>query len=241
MTEGWREFWNRDTPIYVNPRHKALHYEGIAADIAALLPQASLPQASLPHDRAVVLDHGCGEALSADRVAKACARLYLLDAAPLVRTRLAARFRSVPAVAVIAPDDLAAIPDASLDLVVANSLAQYLSRDELVGLLRIWRAKLAPAGRLVLADILPPDLSAVADARALLAFAARGGFLPAAILGLARTAFSDYRRLRGALGLARYDAAAMLALLAEEGFRGRRLARNLGHNQNRLAFEAVPG
>lgn len=230
MAEGWREFWNRDTPIYVSERHKALHYQGIAADIAALVP----------HPEAVVLDHGCGEALSADSVAAACARLYLLDAAPLVRARLAARFRRVPAIAVIAPDDLAAIPDAGLDLVVANSLAQYLTRDELAGLLAIWRAKLRPGGRLVLADILPPDLSAIADARALLAFAGRGGFLPAAVLGLARTVFSDYRRLRGALGLARYDAPAMLALMDEAGFRGRRLARNLGHNQNRLTFEAVP-
>jgi SAM-dependent methyltransferase len=230
VAEGWREFWNRDTPIYVNGRHKALHYEGVAADIAALVPGPE----------AVVLDHGCGEALCADRVAAACGRLVLLDAAPLVRERLRARFGSLKTVSVIAPEDLAGLPDGGLDLAVANSLAQYLTRAELAELLGLWRAKLKPGGRLVLADILPPDLSALADAGALLAFAARGGFLAAAVAGLARTALSDYRRLREALGLARYGEAEMLALLREAGYRARRLPRNLGHNQNRMAFEAVP-
>jgi hypothetical protein len=32
----------------------------------------------------------------------------------------------------------------------------------------------------------------------------------------------------------------MVALLTRAGYRARRLPRNLGHNQNRLAFEAVP-
>ena len=51
---NWREYWNQDTPIYVSDRHKTLHYQRIAADIAALVPS---PQAH-------VLDHGCGEARS---------------------------------------------------------------------------------------------------------------------------------------------------------------------------------
>lgn len=229
MSEGWRAFWNRDTAIYVSERHRALHYRDVADDIAALVPHAG----------AVVLDHGCGEALAAGRVAGACARLLLLDAAPLVRGRLRARSAADTRIAVIAPEDLAGLGDGSLDLVVANSLAQYLTDDELEALLILWRAKLRPGGRLVLADILPPGLGALADARALLAFAARGGFVPAALAGLVRTAFSDYRRLRGELGLARHAPDALLARLEAAGYRARRLPRNLGHNQNRMAFEAV--
>ena len=59
---SWRDFWNGDTPIYVSDRHKALHYRQIAKDIVSHIPASD----------AVVLDHGCGEALSADRVAAAC-------------------------------------------------------------------------------------------------------------------------------------------------------------------------
>ena len=30
----WRDFWNRDNPIYVNERHKVLHYDRIARGIS---------------------------------------------------------------------------------------------------------------------------------------------------------------------------------------------------------------
>jgi SAM-dependent methyltransferase len=228
--KSWRDYWNQDTPIYVGERHKALHYQRIAADIAALVPS---PEAH-------VLDHGCGEALSAGRVAAKCERLYLADAAPLVRARLAERFRASDKIEVLAPEDVERLPDASLDLVVANSLLQYLSADELQSLLRLWRTKLKAGGRLVLADVIPPGLSPAADAKALLGFAWQGGFLARAIVGLARTALSDYRRVRNALGLATYAEPEMIALLRREGFTAERRAKNIGHNQARMTFEARP-
>jgi hypothetical protein len=46
----WREFWNQDTPIYVNARHKAVHYELIARQLADALPE----------DQPAVLDFCCG-------------------------------------------------------------------------------------------------------------------------------------------------------------------------------------
>jgi SAM-dependent methyltransferase len=228
--KNWRDYWNQDTPIYVGDRHKALHYQLVAADIAALVPS---PEAH-------VLDHGCGEALSAGRVAAKCERLYLADAAPLVREWLAGRFRASEKIEVLAPEDVERLPDASLDLVVANSLLQYLSADELQSLLRLWRTKLKAGGRLVLADVIPPGSSPAADAKALLGFAWQGGFLARALLGLVRTALSDYRKIRNALGLTTYGEGDMIALLRREGFTAERRAKNIGHNQARMTFEARP-
>jgi SAM-dependent methyltransferase len=227
---NWRDFWNSDTPIYVSERHKDLHYRLIARDIAALIPSRD----------AHVLDYGCGEALSADRVAARCARLYLCDAAPTVRTRLAERFRDVPNIQVVAPEGMEQLPDQQLDLIVVNSVVQYLSLDELRALLARARAKLKGDGQLVIADVMPADQSPVADAAALLSFAGKGGFLGAAIVGLARTALSDYRRLRNEVGLAQYDEAEMLDILADCGFAAERRAQNLGHNQGRMTFVARP-
>src|SRR5688500_716471 len=189
---NWRDFWNQDTPIYVSERHKILHYSRIANDIARLIPSRE----------AAVLDYGCGEALSADRVAAKCARLYLCDAAPIVRERLHARFAREARITVLSPEEAEALPDASLDLIVANSVIQYLSLDELRTLLRLARAKLRPGGSIVIADVIPPDVGPVADAGALLSFAWKGGFLGAALAGLARTALSEYRKLREELGVA---------------------------------------
>ena len=55
----WRSFWDGEHSIYVNARHKDVHYRDIAEGIVSYVPG---PQAR-------VLDFGCGEAIHADKVA----------------------------------------------------------------------------------------------------------------------------------------------------------------------------
>jgi hypothetical protein len=117
---------------------------------------------------------------------------------------------------------------------------QYLSLEEFRTLLDAWREKLKPEGRLVLADVLPHETSPVSDAKALLGFAFSGGFLGSALVGLARTALSDYRKLRAELGLSHYGEVETIELLRDRGFRAERRPRNIGHNQARMTFVATP-
>jgi SAM-dependent methyltransferase len=224
----WISYWDSDHPIYVNARHFDVHYANIADDIVRLLPGK----------QARVLDYGCGEALHADRIAANCATLYLCEAAPTVRTRLKERFGKIANIAIVTPEDVAAMEPESLDLIVANSLLQYLKRPELVALLKVWRRVLSPGGALVVADVIGPKQSAIADALSLLNFARKNGFLTAAFIGLVKTTLSDYRKLRMQLGLTTYDEAEMLKLLTEAGYDAARLRPNLGHNQGRMAFRA---
>lgn len=223
---SWRDFWNGEHAIYVSPRHKALHYRGIATDLISHIPASD----------AVVLDHGCGEALDAARVAAACGQLYLCEAAPSVRDKLRAMLGGKANVSVVSPEEVEALPEDRLDLVVANSLIQYLSREELVALLATWRRKLKPGGKLVVADIIPPDVSPLTDASQLLAFAWRGGFLIAALAGLVRTVFSDYRKLRAQYGLSTYRIDEIAGLIAAAGFEDVTPAKNFGHNPHRMTF-----
>jgi SAM-dependent methyltransferase len=224
----WISYWDSDHPIYVNARHFDVHYANIADDIVRLLPGKN----------ARVLDYGCGEALHADRIAGHCATLYLCEAAPTVRSRLKERFGKIVNIGVVTPEDVAAMEPESLDLIVANSLLQYLKRDELVALLKVWRRLLAPGRALIIADVIGPKQSAIADALSLLNFARRNGFLTAAFIGLVKTTLSDYRKLRAQLGLTTYSEDEMLKLLAEAGYDAARLRPNLGHNQGRMAFRA---
>jgi ubiquinone/menaquinone biosynthesis C-methylase UbiE len=226
---SWREYWNQDTPIYVNARHKTVHYDLIARQLVE----------ALPNKNPAVLDFGCGEALSADRVAKQCQVLHLCDGAELVRSRLAQKFGLLGNVVVMSPEQLGEIPEASLDLIVVNSVLQYLSRPDLDGLLATWRRLLKPDGQLLIADVIPPDVGPLTDVTALLKLAAANGFFVASFVGLARTFFSDYRKTRAALGLAHYSEADMLAILTAAGFNVRRRESNLGHNQARMAFRAI--
>ncbi|MGA7486611.1 MAG: methyltransferase, partial [Xanthobacteraceae bacterium] len=166
--------------------------------------------------------------------------LILCEAAPAVRARLAERFAGHQKIEVRAPEEIAALPPASLDVIVLHSVAQYLTPRELDGLLALFRRLVRADGVLVLGDVIPPHVSAFTDAWALIRFAAADGFLGAALVGLVRTLVSDYWRLRSDLGLTRYGETAMLAKLGAAGFSARRAPANIGYNRARMTFLAKP-
>jgi len=228
---GWIDFYDfKHSVIYVNARHRDVHYRTIAEDFLKYVPSPT----------AHVLDYGCGEATSADLVAAACGQLVLAEAAPNVRASLTMRYAGHPKIAVITAEQTAALPKASFDLIVMHSVAQYLSASELERLLALFRTLLKPGGLFMLGDIVPPHFGAPAAAFALLRFGAANGFFWAAASGLGRIFVSDYLRLRKTVGLSHYTEAAMLEKLKRAGFAPERAARNIGHNQRRMTFLARP-
>lgn len=229
MTD-WRSFWDSEHSIYVNARHKDVHYRDIAEQIAAFVPG--------PQTR--VLDFGCGEATHADEVAKIAASVLLCNSAPSVRATIAEHFAGNARIKAIAPEEVERLPEGSVDLIVANSVVQYLNLTELDRMLALWRKLLAPGGTLIVADVIPPNVGKASDVMALLRYAARNGFLIAAFMGLARTAVSPYRKLRNQLGISQYTEAAFKQRLEAAGFTAEQLARNMEHNPARMTFRARP-
>lgn len=231
VVKNWTEFWGGSHSIYVNETHLRAHYARIAADMCAVIGAAS---------RWRILDYGCGDALSAPVLVESTgAEILLYDAVPAVHQRLAARFAAAPGIVVLDDEAWSGLEAASLDAIVMISVAQYMPRGDLVRLLHRFRDLLRPEGMLILGDVIPPDAGMLADVRALLVPAARHGFLVPALIGLARTFLSDYRRLRRTLGLACYTSEDMVQMLNEAGFSARRLPRNIGFNQARMSFRAV--
>jgi SAM-dependent methyltransferase len=226
----WIAFWDSKHAIYVNARHLDVHYRRIAEDVVRYVPSRT----------ATVIDYGCGEALHADRIADAAGHLILSDAAPTVRSALQARFKNNANIEVKTPQELTALSDRSVDVVVVHSVSQYLTTAQLNALLVLFRRLLKPGGLLLLGDVLRPDVSAATDVLALLAFAATNGFFFAAVAGLLRTVLSDYRTLRATLGLTRYSRADIEARLDAAGFAATLAPRNIGHNWARMTFLARP-
>lgn len=226
--ELWREFWNRANRVYVNDRHRSVHYRQVADDIVSVLPVGPC----------VMLDFGCGEALDAERVAARVERLYLYDSSERVRRALVDRFGDDRAIAVLDDEAYRALPVASLDRIVVNSVIQYLSEDELRRHLANWRRLLKAGGVLVLADVIPPDAGMASDVRSLLGTAWRHGFLVGAMVGLAATLVSDYRRVRGKVGLSTYDERRLIDLLGPMGYSVERRPTNFGFNPWRRTYLA---
>jgi ubiquinone/menaquinone biosynthesis C-methylase UbiE len=228
--EDWIDYYDSTHTIYANKLHRDVHFDIIAREIIGFIPSA----------KAVVLDYACGEALAAAKVADACSRLILAEPAPGVRGRLTSRFSANAKIDVCSLDELVTRPAASVDLAIMNSVAQYMTPSELDQAFAVVRRLLRPSGKLVVGDILQPDVGMAADVVALLRLARRHGFLRDAMIGLVRTALSDYRALRNKVGLQRYSAADMIAKLAATGFTVSRIPVNMGHNASRMTFLAQP-
>jgi ubiquinone/menaquinone biosynthesis C-methylase UbiE len=226
--DDWIDYYDSTHTIYASRLHRDLHFQLIARDIIGYI---SSPDA-------VVLDYACGEALSAVRVADACGKLYLAEPAPGVRGRLIARFAPDTRIRVRSLEDLRKMDEKSIDLAIMNSVAQYMTPAELDAAFATIKRLLKASGRLVLGDILRPEVGMPKDVLALLRFARTHGFLKDALIGLVSTALSDYRQLRTKVGLQRYSEAEMIAKLAASGFTASRAHVNIGHNPWRMTFVA---
>lgn len=225
----WISFFDSDHAIYVNARHKQVHAR-ITGD--GMLAYVNAGDA--------VLDYGCGEAAYAERISEKAGSLMLCEAAPNLRERLAGRVAHRPNISVLSPEQAAALPDASVDVVILHSVSQYLSPYLTDDLFLLFRRLLRPGGRLIVGDVVQPNTPAWKDALALLRFGARDGFFIAAVTGLFKTVFSDYARLRKDAGLTRYSEQEMLAKLKAAGFSATRAPVNIGHLQTRMTFVAKP-
>ena len=166
MISDWLAFWDSPHFIYVNARHKDVHYRLIADKIAALMLSRE----------ARVLDYGSGEALHANLVAAAAGELLLCEAAPGVRVGLEKRFAGNFKIQVVAPHEIARLPEHSLDLIVMHSVAQYLTAAGTAALFVLFHRLLKPDGLLVVSDVILPDVAAATDAWALLRFGEANGF-----------------------------------------------------------------
>ena len=146
--KSWLDFWNAPNAIYVSRRHQEAHYAKVLGGIRRFMPAGGA---------AVVLDWGCGDALAANDLAQTCRTLLLYDRADSTRHRLLANFADSPKIRVLDDAELDAVAPASVDLIIVNSVVQYLDRRQFTDALRLFHRLLKSDGMLLLGDIIAPD------------------------------------------------------------------------------------
>src|SRR5258708_9519128 len=98
-------------------------------------------------------------------------KLLIAERAPGVRGALIACFAPYIKIRVRSLDDLRQMTEKSVDLVVMNSVAQYMTPGELDAAFAVVRRLLKPGGRLVWGDIMHPEVGMIGDVIAVLRFA----------------------------------------------------------------------
>jgi len=227
--KSWLEFWNAPNAIYASDRHRRAHSAKVLAGVSRFVPAGGA---------AVVLDWGCGEATAAADLAHLCRKLLLFEPAQTTRQRLLANYADHPNIEVLDEATLAALAPASIDLIVVNSVVQYLNMPQVVEALRLFHQLLKSDGKLLLGDIIAPETPMLRHVATFLRFAWDNGFFWAGVLSLARNLTSPYRRLRHGAGFACYSTVEMIGLLADNGFVGERLPFNIAVSQLRSSYLA---
>lgn len=219
LPEVWREFWNADARPHPLLRIEAGEYVRRLGSVIRLAPSLR------------VYDFGCGPAHVAELLAPHVASIHAWDDSASQRARARQRTASLASVRIL---DSPPGRDLKFDLILANSVVQYVSRDALGPLLSDWNHRLAPGGRVIVSDIPTPDCNPLGEAVDVLRLAhARHHLLPA--IGDLLGQLPSYLRARSRRPLTRWTFEALATLAASHNLTATRLPDNLTHFRHRLS------
>jgi SAM-dependent methyltransferase len=158
--------------------------------------------------RARVLDFGCGFGFVAEILAPQVRELFLWDASANMRRHARLNVAGRQNIRFLDLTDPQSLPDKlEFELILVNSVVQYMNLEEFSNWLSRWRNMLAPGGRIVVSDLIPPNYHALWDIADLLRFSARRGFFVNAVCQAMRDIWRYWgvRRVRPLARIGRED------------------------------------
>jgi SAM-dependent methyltransferase len=223
---------------FENLRHDSALYR-----VQSVLYVESLTAAVEVHRGQRVLDFGCGFGFVAALLAPRVGEIWLWDSSPGMRSvaeRTTAAFPNVRFCDLSAARSIDQQPQiGSMHLILVNSVTQYMTPAEVWQWLVRWRELLAPGGKLVLSDLIPPQHSGLVDIADLLWLGARHGS-PLKATNEALGGLVNYWRTRRAVPLNRIGQEDLSQRASEAGLDMIALPRNLTHFSKRWTAVLSP-
>jgi SAM-dependent methyltransferase len=182
-----------------------------------------------------VLDFGCGFGFVAELLAPRVAALYAFDGSDHMQRRARLRLAGHANVRFLGPPGTIPWPAGlRFDLVLVNSVVQYMTLDELQHWLARWRVMLAPGGRLVLSDLLTRDADPLREVVELLVLSARRGCLVSVVRKALRE-LRQYTKTRRVRPLCQITFADLRERAARQGLAVAFLPSNLTYKKARAS------
>lgn len=220
---GWRRYWEQ-----VSHNKEIFHYE--AEDYFERFLKTIKTGT-----RERVLDFGCGYGFIAASFAKHGHIVSVWDASSNARKHAKNRLARYPDVkyADLGNDESCMRYKGQFDLITVHSVIQYITNAELAVWLKRWHMMLAANGRLLISDIITPEVSTFDELLSLIRLSWEKRFVFSAIWECLREA-PNYWKTRNALSLNVSGHRKLGEIAAAAGFEVCILPENLSHRKSRL-------
>lgn len=221
--DGWAAYWERLGGTESFFREQAKEYV------------VNLECALELNRNARVLDFGCGFGFVAEMLAPKVGEVFLWDVSVNMRRRARLNLADHQNIRFLDLSEPQAIArELKFDLIVVNSVVQYMSLDQFAAWLVMWRTMLAAGGRIVVSDLIPPEYQSMSDLVDLLKFSIRRDVLGSALLQAMRD-MGRYWMMRRSCPLARTCMEDLGELSKAADLSVSCLPRNLTHFRGRLS------
>jgi cyclopropane fatty-acyl-phospholipid synthase-like methyltransferase len=235
--------WSLDRVAETSASHSgdgwAAYWEGLGGTEAFFREQAREYVANLEcaialNPTAQVLDFGCGFGFVAELLAPKVGQVFLWDTSPNMRRRAHRKLdchKNIRFLDLSEPQAIA--PDLKFDLIVVNSVVQYMSLERFTASLAMWRTMLAARGYIVVSDLIPPNYNSAFDIVDLLKFSIRRHVFGSALFQAIRD-LGRYWRMRRGCPLTRISVEDLSALGKHASLSVSCLVSNLTYFRGRL-------
>jgi ubiquinone/menaquinone biosynthesis C-methylase UbiE len=181
----------------------------------------------------VILDFGAGFGNVSFFIRNKASQLYLYDKSEYMQEVLRVNFQHSKNIQVVKSVDEI---DEKLDLIIINSVIQYMSIDELKQSLLELQRLCKPETKVIISDVIPPNYSKLADFLVQLKLSIKFNFFSKLVIYAVSNSFFSPQLSLSSKHLTKYDEQKLIDLLEEHNFSAEKMQSNFTFSKKRYTL-----